>query len=136
MVGRVWIGLVMVLLGPVGLWVGRQIEENGHNAAVLSTLALAAGSLLFVAGLAVAITDHEVWWKELAGTNTRAVALFNRGSGSASITVQWSQIGLPAGVAQVRDLWAKQDLAPATNSYTASNVPSHGVVMLKVVGAP
>ena len=62
MVGRVWIGLVMVLLGPVGLWVGRQIEENGHNAAVLSTLALAAGSLLFVAGLAVAITDHEVWW--------------------------------------------------------------------------
>ena len=65
MVGRVWIGLVMVLLGPVGLWVGRQIEENGHNAAVLavlSTLALAAGCLLFVAGLAVAITDREVWW--------------------------------------------------------------------------
>jgi len=81
-------------------------------------------------------TDHEVWWKELVGTNSRAVALFNRGSGSASITVQWSQIGLPAGIAQVRDLWAKQDLAPATNSYTASNVPSHGVVMLKVVGAP
>jgi len=81
-------------------------------------------------------TSQEVWWKELSGTNTRAVALFNRGSSAASITVQWSQIGLPAGTASVRDLWTKQDLAPATNSYTASNVPSHGVVMLKLVSTP
>jgi len=81
-VGRVRVGLVMVLLGVVGLVAGWQIEDNGDNAAVLavlSTLVLAAGcllvasasgevavratgGLLFVAGLAVVITQNEVWW--------------------------------------------------------------------------
>ena len=81
-------------------------------------------------------TNLEVWSKELSGTNTRAVALFNRGSASASITVQWSQIGLPAGAASVRDLWAAKDLGPSTGSYTATNVPSHSVVLLKIARAP
>ena len=81
-------------------------------------------------------TNLEVWSKEMSGTNTRAVALFNRDSASASITVQWSQIGLPAGAASVRDLWAAKDVGPATGSYTATNVPSHSVVMLKIVSTP
>jgi alpha-galactosidase len=81
-------------------------------------------------------TNLEVWSKEMSGQNTRAVALFNRSSASAAITVQWSQIGLPAGAASVRDLWAAKDVGPATGSYTAMNVPSHSVVMLKIVSAP
>ena len=51
-------------------------------------------------------TNLEVWSKPLSGTNMRAVALFNRGSGPASITVQWSALGIPTGAATVRDLWA------------------------------
>jgi alpha-galactosidase len=78
----------------------------------------------------------EVWSKEMSGTNTRAVALFNRSTASASITVKWSDIGLPAGAASVRDLWAAKDVGPATDSYTASNVASHTVVLLKVVSTP
>ena len=78
--------------------------------------------------------DLEVWSKELSGTNTRAVALFNRSGASASITVQWSQIGIPAGAATVRDLWAKQDLGEFTDSYTGNNIASHSVMMLKIVG--
>jgi len=81
-------------------------------------------------------TNLEVWSKELSGSNRRAVALFNRGSASASITVQWSQIGLATGAASVRDLWAAKDLGSFTDSYTASNVASHSVVMIKVVAAP
>jgi alpha-galactosidase len=81
-------------------------------------------------------TNLEVWSKEMSGTNTRAVALFNRSTASASITVKWSDIGIPAGAASVRDLWAAKDVGPATDSYTASNVPSHTVVLLKVVSTP
>ena len=80
--------------------------------------------------------DLEVWSKELSGTNTRAVALLNRGPGSASITVQWSNLGIPAGAATVRDLWARQDLGTFTDSYTANDVQSHSVVMLEVVSTP
>jgi alpha-galactosidase len=78
-------------------------------------------------------TNLEVWSKEMTGTNVRAVALFNRGTAAASITVKWSDIGIPAGSATVRDLWAAKDLGAFTDSYTANGVVSHSVVMLKVV---
>jgi alpha-galactosidase len=81
-------------------------------------------------------TSQEVWSKEMSGTNTRAVALFNRGSSSASITVKWSDLGLPAGAATVRDLWKAQDVGSFTDQYTANAVPSHDVVMLKIVSGP
>ncbi len=78
----------------------------------------------------------DVWSKTLSGTNVRAVALLNRGGSAASISVNWTDLGLPAGAATVRDLWAHTDLGSFTGSYTASNVPSHGVAMLKVTSAP
>ena len=71
-------------------------------------------------------SNLEVWSKELSGTNTRAVALFNRSGSAASITVKWTDIGIPAGSATVRDLYAQKDLGPSTDSYTATSVPSHG----------
>ncbi len=80
--------------------------------------------------------DLEVWSKELTGTNKRAVALFNRSGGSADITVQWSDIGLPASAATVRDLWARQDRGSFDGSYTAVSVPSHSVVMLEIASVP
>lgn len=77
-------------------------------------------------------TTLEVWSKPLSGTKTYAVALFNRTAAAANITVTWSSLGF-TGSATVRDLWAKQDLGTVATQYTA-NVPSHAVVMLKVVG--
>jgi alpha-galactosidase len=80
-------------------------------------------------------TNLQVWAKKLAGTNTVAVALLNRGSSTASITAEWTAVGIPAGAATVRDLWSHTDLGSFDGSYMAS-VPSHGVVMVKVVGTP
>ena len=77
-------------------------------------------------------TNLEVWSKQLSGTNTRAVALFNRSGSAASMTVQWTTIGLAAGAATVRDLWNQTDLGSFTNSYTATAIPMHGIVMLKI----
>jgi len=84
--------------------------------------------------VATPATDLEVWSKPLSGTNVRAVALLNRGGATASITVQWSALGIPTGAAAVRDLWSHTDAGMFTGSYTAS-LPSHGVVMLKVTSA-
>jgi len=78
----------------------------------------------------------QIWSKELAAPNTRAVALLNRSAGPASITVQWDALGLPAGAATVRDLWSHTDLGSIDQAYTAQAVPSHGVVMLRVSSAP
>ena len=81
-------------------------------------------------------TNLQVWTKALSGTNVRAVALLNRGTGTASITAQWSALGISAGAATVRDLWNHTDLGSFSDSYTASSIPSHGVVMLKVTSTP
>jgi len=75
----------------------------------------------------------EVWLKPLAD-GTKAVALLNRNSGTSSITVNWSDIGI-TGSAAVRDLWAKSDKGSFNGSYTAS-VPSHGTVVLKISTGP
>jgi alpha-galactosidase len=79
---------------------------------------------------------NQIWVRPL-GTDfsTKAVALFNPNTSASSLTVNWTDIGLRAGSATVRDLWAKADLGVFYNSF-ATNVPAHGVVVLKVVGAP
>ena len=68
-------------------------------------------------------TNLQVWSKTLSGTNVRAVALLNRGTATASITVQWSALGIPTGAATVRDLWSHTDLGSFSGSYTASSNP-------------
>jgi alpha-galactosidase len=81
-------------------------------------------------------TNLEIWSRQLSGTNARAVGLLNRSGAAASMTVQWSTIGLAAGAATVRDLWNQKDLGSFTDSYTATSVPTHGIVLLKVTSAP
>lgn len=82
MVSRVWAGLGVVLLAVVGLSAGWRIDQSGGDAGALAALALLAlaagcllaasaggevvvrvtGGVLFLVGLAVVITHHEVWW--------------------------------------------------------------------------
>ena len=75
--------------------------------------------------------DLEVWARPLSG-GAYAVGLFNRGTSSATITARWSDVGI-AGKARVRDLWAHADRGEVADQFSA-DVPSHGVVLLKVRG--
>ena len=76
----------------------------------------------------------QVWCKPLGTDFTnKAVALFNNTTTAQSITVTWTNLGLQAGAATVRDLWAHANLGTFLNSFT-TNVPSHGTVLLKVTG--
>ena len=76
----------------------------------------------------------EVWSKPLAKDGERAVVLFNRTATAAAITFTWNNVGLKSGKATVRDLWAHADRGSFTDGWSAT-VPSHGVVMVRVVGA-
>ena len=71
----------------------------------------------------------EVWKKPLA--KGVAVGLFNRGPENAQMTVKWSEVGVSSANPKVRDLWTHRDVPNAATQYTV-NVPSHGVVMLRV----
>jgi len=73
--------------------------------------------------------DLEVWARPLEG-GAYAVGLFNRSASPAKVTARWSDIGLH-GSANVRDLWKHESLGQSTEAFS-SDVPSHGVTLVKV----
>jgi alpha-galactosidase len=73
--------------------------------------------------------DLEVWARPLAD-GSHAVCMFNRGGAGAKVTARWSDIGV-SGSHKVRDLWAHADRGKFSDEY-AAEVPSHGVVMVRV----
>jgi alpha-galactosidase len=72
--------------------------------------------------------DQEVWARPLAG-GAHAVALFNRGAETAKVTVKWSDAGIKPKKAT--ELWTRSAVTVTGPEYTA-DVPSHGVVLLRV----
>jgi alpha-galactosidase len=72
--------------------------------------------------------DREVWARPLA-SGGRAVLLFNRGTMTTDVSVEWPTLGYPAHLrARVRDLWAHKDLPSATGRITASVGPHDALV--------
>ena len=73
--------------------------------------------------------DLEVWARPLKD-GSYAIGLFNRGAPSAKVTARWSDAGFKNS-AKVRDLWKHEDLGGIAEVF-ASDVPPHGVTLLKV----
>jgi len=79
----------------------------------------------------------QVWMKPLAD-GSAAVALLNITSKELELYVRWSQIGIPPGSAEVRDLWAHRDLGVHSDwgrhfdERFKAMVPPHGVVMVRI----
>src|SRR6266536_1775856 len=73
--------------------------------------------------------DQETWARPLAG-GARAVAIFNRATEPATLTIPWVDLGI-TGKAQVRDLWEHKAIEVQGPTFSVT-VPGHGVVMLRV----
>jgi hypothetical protein len=73
-------------------------------------------------------TDQQVWVSHQGGGYV--VALFNKSDAAATVSTDFADdLGIH-GMANVRDVWAQQDLDPAT-SFSAE-VPAHGTRLLYV----
>jgi MYXO-CTERM domain-containing protein len=68
----------------------------------------------------------EVWAKDLSG-GRKAVALFNRDTQDATVSVTFAQLGL-SGTLTVRDLWHRADATGMTTGISV-NVPNEGALM-------
>jgi len=74
-------------------------------------------------------SPQQVW--HINYTNgTRVVALFNLGTSTADVKVNFDDLGLKGSI-NVRDIWAKKDLGSFTGSYGAS-LPQHGSHLLRL----
>jgi alpha-galactosidase len=68
----------------------------------------------------------EVWARDLSG-GRKAVALFNRGTLDATVSVTFAELGVSDTVT-VRDLWNRQDM-PGMTSDISVNVPHEGAML-------
>ena len=73
--------------------------------------------------------EQEIWTRALAG-GAVAVAFFNRGNATTTITIKPAELKL-SGKWKARDLWAHQTVPWSESEYSTS-VPAHGVVMLRL----
>ncbi len=73
-----------------------------------------------------------VYAKPLAQCGARGVVLLNRGAEAAVGSVSWQELGLAAGPALARDLWAGAE-STAIDGVTVTVAP-HDVVALRIVG--
>jgi hypothetical protein len=71
----------------------------------------------------------EVWSRDLSG-GRKAVALFNRGTQDATVSVTFSQLDV-SGTPTVRDLWHREDVTDATTQISV-NVPHEAALMYTV----
>jgi len=71
----------------------------------------------------------EIWTRNLTG-GAFVVAFFNRTDAPTTMKVHWEKLKI-TGDYRVRDLWARENLAPASGLLQV-NVPRHGVVALKL----
>jgi len=145
------------------MWVGNAALSDGENRAHFSMWAMLASPLLAGNDLstmsdatAAILTNREVialdqdaltlqgvqldqqgdvgvYAKPLSRCGARGVVLLNRGLQVAEATVTWQELGLAAGVATVRDLWAARDLDAAQDKLTLMVQP-HDVRALRITG--
>ncbi|MFD7307417.1 X2-like carbohydrate binding domain-containing protein [Promicromonospora sp. NPDC059942] len=74
-------------------------------------------------------------WYSLQDDGSYVVGLFNLGSTDADVTADWTDLGLADGGHKVRDVWARKNLGTFTEGFTATDVPPHGVRLLRVTPA-
>ena len=75
--------------------------------------------------------DQEIWVRELEG-GAHAVALFNKSSEPAKMTVKWADLGSKSKPEHVRDLWSHSDVNAGGDGWT-TEIPPHGVTLLRVM---
>lgn len=74
------------------------------------------------------LPDYEIWAKPLPNSEW-AVLLVNNMAHPQNITVEFSDVPW-SGAATLRDLHQRKELGPASDSYTANDVPIFGSVFL------
>lgn len=123
--------MICMMSGPLMMAL-QPASYTGPQIAILSNpevIAIDQDPLQSMAVWATTPTANtQVWVKRLQ--SGRAVALYNLDSVAHDITFSAADAGL-SGTFAVRDLWAKSDLG-TFSSYTATAVPSHAVILLKL----
>jgi alpha-galactosidase len=118
---------------PLILGANLTILDNAAVPLLTNTEAIAINQAGRIASPISQATSQQVWRVQNAD-GSWTVALFNLGSASATVTANWSDLGITSG-ASVRDLWSHAELGNFPTSFGAS-LATHASRLLKVTALP
>jgi alpha-galactosidase len=75
-------------------------------------------------------SDHEFILAKEMEDGSLALGLFNLQDKSASISVNWEDIGI-SGSQRIRDVWRQTDIESHTDKY-GSTIPPHGIMLVRL----
>ncbi|AYD46356.1 glycoside hydrolase family 27 protein [Arachidicoccus soli] len=100
-------------------------------------IALDQSPFVYQARRLIDLGDLEVWGRPLVSTMSGevAVALLNRSENKQVISFDLKSVGLaPSKGYIIKDLWTKATYPKSNNEKISREVPSHGVIVLKIKG--
>jgi alpha-galactosidase len=74
--------------------------------------------------------EQEIWVRELA-SGASVIGVFNRGTESKEVSLNWTDLGIKKSPNKARDLWSHSDVDLRTADQKVT-VPAHGVVLLRI----
>eukprot|EP01113_Clastostelium_recurvatum_P042802 TRINITY_DN6976_c0_g1_i2.p2 TRINITY_DN6976_c0_g1~~TRINITY_DN6976_c0_g1_i2.p2 ORF type:complete len:127 (-),score=19.29 TRINITY_DN6976_c0_g1_i2:47-427(-) len=113
--------------------VGPVVQSYTCNGGANQKWSLGADGLIHSGdpNLCLATGNPSQVWAGPLSDGSYAIILFNVAGATQNITVAWNQVfSIVPSTVSVRDLWAHKNLGQFSTGFS-SEVPSHGVVMIK-----
>jgi alpha-galactosidase len=105
------------------MWGGNLTENRASDLALMTNTAVLAVDQNSANNRQLYGGTRQVWTADVPGTNHRYVAVFNRESAAANVSVTLADLGI--GSATVTDLWSGANLGTVSGTLTRS-IPAHG----------
>jgi alpha-galactosidase len=111
------------------MWGGNLAENRASDLALMTNAAVLAVDQNSANNRQLSSGTRQVWTADVPGSTDRYVALFNRESGTANVSVDLADLGI--GSAAVTDLWSGASLGTVNGTLTRS-LPAHGAGLYRL----
>jgi hypothetical protein len=111
------------------MWGGNLTENRAAELALMTNAAVLAVDQNSTNNRQLYGGTRQVWTADVPGTNDRYVALFNRETAAASVSLALADLGI--GSATVTDLWSGASLGTVSGTLTRS-IPAHGAGLYRL----
>ena len=105
------------------MWGGDLTQNRASELALMTNAAVLAVDQHSLNNRQLFAGTHTAWTADVPGSADKYLALFNRGSGTATVSAPLAELGI--GSATVVDLWSGADLGTASGTLSRS-LPAHG----------
>ncbi|MFI9638666.1 alpha-galactosidase [Micromonospora sp. NPDC051925] len=111
------------------MWGGNLVENRAAELALMTNSAVLAVDRHSANNRQLTGGTRQVWTADVPDSNDRYVALFNRESTAADVSVNLADLGI--GSAVVTDLWSGANLGTSAGTFTRS-LPAHGAGLYRL----